>query len=69
MYLKEVIIFALTVTTIISSIGWAINFNSTKALLMYMYEQGYKLPDKKKISIFCKRAARDALGIKIEDMD
>lgn len=66
---KEVLIVMFAITTTISSIGWAINFNSTKALLMYMYDRGYELPDKKKISIFCKRAARHALGIQMKDID
>ena len=67
--IKEVLIVTLAITTIISSIGWAINLNRTQALLMYMYDSGYALPDKKKISFFCKRAARHALGIQMEDID
>lgn len=69
MYIKEVLIITFAITTIISLIGCYVNFNAAKTLLMYMYEQGYDLPDKKKISTYCKRAARHALGIKIKDID
>ena len=69
MYIKEVLLVVFAITTFVSLSGWCVNFNSTKALLMYMYEQGYTIPDKKKINYFCKRAAMHALGIKVEDVD
>lgn len=69
MNVEGVLIITFAIISLISVIGWAVNFNSTKALLMYMYEQGYELPDKKKISVFCKRAAKHALGIKMENFE
>ena len=67
--IKEILIVTFAITTVISSIGWAVNFNSTKALLMYMCEQGVELPDKGKIGAYCKRAAKHTLGIKMENVD
>lgn len=54
---------ALLVSFLACASGWAISYNGMKALLLYMKDKNYELPDKAERRKYCKRAAKHTLGL------
>lgn len=69
MYVKEVLLFALSVATCLSMAGWIVNYNAVKAILIYIYEKDYDLPSEKDIKNYSIRAAKHSLGIQSENLN
>lgn len=64
-----VIVVILGIAVVFCAFGWAVSYNSTKALLMYMKQSGFKIPDKKEIKKFSRMAAMHTLLLGQDDSD
>lgn len=56
-------------TTIASLIWVKVEDIGIRALLYYMKHKGYDLPEKKEIRKFTRYAAREALGLSVDEID